>query len=78
MAVGWYLIVSIILEIQIHRGFIRHKKSVPFYVKTAEKSMQNPLPSKLHTRALCYTLSYKSVFIAKGAVLHVVSLRHKP
>ena len=32
----------------------------------------------LHTRALCYTLSYKSVFIAKGAVLHVVSLRHKP
>ena len=31
-----------------------------------------------HTRALCYTLSYKSVFIAKGAVLHVVSLRHKP
>ena len=32
----------------------------------------------LHTRALCYTLSYESVFIAKGAVLHVVSLRHKP
>ena len=30
------------------------------------------------SRALCYTLSYESVFIAKGAVLHVVSLRHKP
>ena len=30
------------------------------------------------SRALCYTLSYKSVFIAKGAVLHVVSLRHRP
>ena len=25
MAVGWYLIVSIILETQIHRGFIQHK-----------------------------------------------------
>lgn len=30
------------------------------------------------SRALCYTLSYKSVFITKGAVPHVVSLRHKP
>lgn len=25
MAVGWYLIVSIILETQIHRGFIKPK-----------------------------------------------------